>query len=732
MKSRLVILFTLCFAWNAWAFELPEDPNLPAPPITIHAADNPSPGYIFLATWDRNIPHVYGNYIFILDSHGTIVESVRVDGAPYDFQVQPNGLLSFALGGFSGIAPGPGEELRHVVLDETLSLVDSFKMENEYPTDFHEFLMLPNGHTMMMSYHSITYDMSRIVEGGKTDAELVINIIQEQDRDKNVVWEWRNIDHIPITDSDLNLTDARINYSTLNGFTVDHDGHILASFRNHSEIMKISRATGEILWRMGGPRSEFTFVGEHEENAPYYFSRQHHVQRLPNGNISLFDNGEFHKPPYSRAVEYHVDEVNKVATLVSEWRYPEGNIFCATAGNAQKLPGGGWFIGYGVPHPQQVQRNVVEVHPDGSIALEISLPKNVLAYRVSKLPWRELVSKPSYTRFEVQEGNTYSFNDDSTVTGIGIKYLSLTGAGYNLATVTRSPYGPRDPEFFGNLPDIYPLSFVYEGAAIESHRSEVHVMLSHLPEVEFPETTSMFWRPYANRGLFLPIPTTYDGENHELIGTVSGFGEIVLGNTGVQYNVNIPLLYEPLDKTTLLASNPIVLRWTGQGYADEFQLQVSTDSQFGTTIIDTYLSASFIYLDQLDNHTTYYWRVRAFTGFEEGEWSSVWSFATADPYIVVNSPNGGEEWAKESTEVIRWETNITDPVSIDLLAGQQHLMSIGTIAGSVQAFSWAIPEALPPATDYAVQITSQTDGEVIDVSDSAFSIVETVVIDGDQ
>ena len=32
----------------------------------------------------------------------------------------------------------------------------------------------------------------------------------------------------------------------------------------------------------------------------------------------MFDNGQFHKPPYSRAVEYSLDEVNKVATLVSE------------------------------------------------------------------------------------------------------------------------------------------------------------------------------------------------------------------------------------------------------------------------------------------------------------------------------------------------------------------------------------------------------------------------------
>lgn len=230
------------------------DVLLPAPPITIDSINSPSPGYIFMATWDRNVPAIYGNFIFILDKNAEIVDSIRVNGAPYDFQVQPNGLLTYALGDFSSNVPLPGEDLRHIVMDENLTVIDTFKMKNGYTADFHEFKMLPNGHAMMMSYYTIPYDMSTIVDGGNPEASLVINIIQEQDREKNVVFEWRNIDYIPITESDLDLTDARINYSTLNAFDLDDDGNILASFRNHSEIMKISRTTGEIIWRMGSPR----------------------------------------------------------------------------------------------------------------------------------------------------------------------------------------------------------------------------------------------------------------------------------------------------------------------------------------------------------------------------------------------------------------------------------------------------------------------------------------------
>ena len=603
---------------------------LPAPPIRIDSANNPSPGYIFLATWDRNVPALFGNFIFILDNKGAIVDSVRVKGAPYDFQVQSNGLLSYALGDFSSAVPLPGEELRHVVLDSSLAIVDSFKMKNGYTTDFHEFEMLPNGHVMMMAYHSIPYDMSAIVEGGKTDASLVINIIQEQDREKNVVFEWRNIDYIPITDSDLDLTGSRLNYSTLNGFDLDEDGNILASFRNHSEIMKISRATGEILWRMGGPRGEFTFEGEHEANAPYYFARQHHIRKRPNGNITLFDNGAFHQPPYSRAVEYELDEENKVATLVSEWRYPHGDVFSVTAGNAEQLPNSGWFIGYGVPHQQFVKRNAVEVHPDGSIALELSLPDGVLAYRATKLPWKETVDRSSYTHYEVREGNSYSFNTDSIITGIEITYHSLVAADYNESNLTRIPYGPVQPEFIENVISVSPVSIIYEGLAITAQSAEFHLDLSVYPEITDPENAMAYYRKYPGQGLFAPRSTTYDEVNRELLVNMDGFGELVFGVTDQNAVSHAPILIEPVNQQEVFTKDTLTLRWTGKGMYNNFNVQISEDSTFSTISEASTGNLSAYAVTGLEKNTDYFWRVNAVLGSHTGPWSVVWKFSLTD------------------------------------------------------------------------------------------------------
>jgi hypothetical protein len=698
--------------------------TLPAPTITINTIDNPSSGYIFMATWDRNIPHLYGNFIFILDSVGHILDSVRVTGAPYDFKIQPNGLLSYALGDFASNVPNyPEEELKHIVLDNTLAVVDSFKMKNGYDADFHEFLMLPNGHSLMMSYHTIIYDMSTIVPGGQTNCSLVINVIQEQDADRNVVFEWRNLDYIPITESDEDLTASRVNYSTLNGFDIDNDGNVLASFRGHSEIMKISRSTGEIIWRMGSPRGDFTFIGEHEENAPYYFSRQHNVKRLPNGNITVFDNGQSHQPPYSRGVEYNIDEVNKVASLVSEVRYPSGNIFCVTAGNAQKLENEGWFIGYGVPNPQFVNRNGVEYHADGSVALEITLPNNILAYRVYKLPWKELINKPSVTLFELLEGNTYVFNEGTDTTGVTIKYINLIAEPYNSATVTRLPYGPVQAEFSEDISIVYPVSIFYEGAAIYSHTSEIRLDLAKYPEIKHPEKTSFFIREIPNQGMFTMLPTTYDSLSNRLISTTTSFGEIVFGETDYIYNANTPIPYEPVNTRKLLPQDSLAIRWIGQGFYDLFQLQIFSDSLYDS-IIDTTLNSSFFILHNLVNHNIYFWRVRSILGSDVSEWSPIWSFEVTDAFITMNTPNGGEVWPMGSENVIRWETNITDSVKLELIYGQQIIETIADKTfGYPSAYSWQIQTNLLSDTSYKIIITSITDPSISDTSDESFSII---------
>ena len=106
--------------------------------------------------------------------------------------------------------------------------------------------------------------------------------------------------------------------------------------------MKIGRDNGQIIWILGGPNNQFTIMND-EYNG---FSRQHDVRRLGNGNLLLFDNGNEHVPPISRAVEYELDETDMTASLVWEFSHPEGYLGLAM-GSVQRLPNNNTLVNWG-------------------------------------------------------------------------------------------------------------------------------------------------------------------------------------------------------------------------------------------------------------------------------------------------------------------------------------------------------------------------------------------------
>lgn len=106
------------------------------------------------------------------------------------------------------------------------------------------------------------------------------------------------------------------------------DGDILASYRPTSTVIRISRKTGNILWKLGPP----TVAGQH---APTL---------LANGNLLIFDNGVHRlddSMPFSRVIE-----VNPTTNQIA-WKYqdrPVWNFFSPRMGNAQRLPNGNTLV----------------------------------------------------------------------------------------------------------------------------------------------------------------------------------------------------------------------------------------------------------------------------------------------------------------------------------------------------------------------------------------------------
>ena len=338
------------------------------PEITVLTRDNPNQGYIFLCNFLKFSPGSNTPYLMVLDNKGRPLLYKRSIIPCLDFKVQNNNTFTYFVG-------APVEKFYSTKPD--FEPLDSFYCGNGYTTDTHELLLLPDNKAYMMSYDSQRVDMSQIVQGGDTNAIVIGLIIQEIDENKNVIFQWRSWDHFEITDATHeDLLAHVIDYVHGNAIDLDSDGHVLISSRHLDEITKINRQTGEIIWRWGGKHNEFTFIDD-----TIGFSHQHNIRRISNGHYTIFDNGNFHSPPFSRALEYSLDQTNKTATLV--WQYRDTpDIFAFAMGNAQRLDDGNTVIGWGSANP-----TMTEVRPDGTKALEITFAPTVVSYRTFKFTW---------------------------------------------------------------------------------------------------------------------------------------------------------------------------------------------------------------------------------------------------------------------------------------------------------------------------------------------------------
>jgi hypothetical protein len=349
------------------------------PPLTVSVNENPGGGVVFAANFVRR-GSIGISYLMILDNSGfpEYFKKIPRNANAYDFKKQPNELLTY----FQRVTG------KFLAMDDTYTVVDSFECGNGYSTDSHELQILDNGHALLMSYDPQTVDMSQIVEGGDTAATVIGLIIQELDKSKNVVFQWRSWDHFEITDATgTDFTAGRIDYVHGNAIEPDLDGNILISCRRFDEITKIDRSTGNIIWRLGGKNNDFTFVEDADH--PEGFSRQHDCRRLDNGHITVFDNGNGHEPPHSRGVEYELDLDNMTATMV--WQYRDDpDAFASFVGDVQRLPNGNTMVGWGGTNPF-----AAEVQPDGTKVWEISLPQGQFCYRTFRTEWKGVAAAPT-------------------------------------------------------------------------------------------------------------------------------------------------------------------------------------------------------------------------------------------------------------------------------------------------------------------------------------------------
>ena len=340
-------------------------------PVLERTTPDPAPGalqpgavLLTLSQWVRPTPPALDTFETAVDVNGVPLFAHRTD-ASMDLQRQPNGQLTVFR---RSAVPGAGDDL--VVLDDALRPVATRRTVGLKNTDGHDAILLPDGTLWLMAYEPRNPDGSGLVDA----------IIQRIDPDGRVGFQWSSAPYV--ADSVV----AQNDYAHANSMQVLADGDLLVSFRHFSSVFKIATSEhdgfepGDVIWKLGGRDSSFTFPAG--EGGP---CAQHTARQLPSGHILIFDNGSWNPsgalcvdpanpqgPPVqrvqSRIVELALDEEVGTATVAKSYAPPSW--FAIFAGSAQLQANGNTLIGWA----EETRALTTEIDPDGTAVWELRDP----------------------------------------------------------------------------------------------------------------------------------------------------------------------------------------------------------------------------------------------------------------------------------------------------------------------------------------------------------------------
>jgi len=694
------------------------DPNLPAnfPAITTHVYDPNAigDGYIYLAVASE--VEGVGFYLMILENDGTPVwyKELR-DDYSYDFKLQPNGLPSYARFLHHHSYTGGGDVV-HMVMDEEFNEVESIQMGNGYIAEAHDFQLQPNGHVLLFGYYLTRMDLTEIVNGGYPNALVSGGVVQELDADRNVVFQWRTWDHYsPEEISWRRASGPMVSQFHLNTINMDVDGNLFIA--TPLWVKKVNRQTGEIMWHLGGDENEFTFVGVDPEEAVGHFGG-HAFHRLENGNVLIYDGGNRSGSRSSQVHEYKLDEESKTAEYV--WSYvPEPSVAGWHRGNAQRLPNGNTFIGWGGDGSDHGPA-CTEVTPDGRKVFELFFDDpGVESYRAFRFPLPADIKGVAVVAQFLGLGDT-RFKDSKVDTGVTIRMNSYTGSGYNAMGVRRYPLAPVYPTFEGRAPLVLPVRVRVGASGISTINARISFDVGSFG-LEDPDTLTVYHRDPDKPGPFIALPTSYNPATNQLRADMAEFGEFIVGKPDLEHVALAPILIAPEPEGTVNQELPVAFSWTPRGFVNSYHLQVATDPEFSALVVDEPVVTETPYVvEAVEAGTTYYWRVSTTNEAGASEWSQA-SFTTVPPMVQVTVPNGAEEWRRGMEYFIQWNDNLAEDVAIELHKDGALVHTIATVP-STGAYKWEAGLTLEAGQDYSIRIKSTTDETIADASDAVFAI----------
>lgn len=589
LQPRVILIITLLAVLSCIGGRISAQVGLRD--FEVQVLGHPAPGYVFMAP-------VSMDSFGILDHSGKNVYRFANAGT-LNLHVQTDGTLLFV------------NSAKKVVyrMNAQFQIIDTLRFYGAGTFDFHECRMTGKNQYVINGTETRFMDMSKIVPNGKKDASVLGSIIQEVNLSGQILFQWKSLDHIPVSQAtdDVDLSQQIIDYIHVNAINLDNDGNFIVSGRNIDQVFKINRTTGDLMWQMGGSaakKSDFKFVNDTVDGF-VGFSHQHDAQRLPNGNLILFDNGNLKPNPYTRAVEYEIDELNRKVKKVWEYR-KSPDVFAAATGSVQVLPNNSVLIGWGgtggrvtaeeVDRDKKIQ--AVWLAADGTAYGSYRVKKTVFAMTgIDKN-----ISTVGSTEFSNQDSTTHVSLDVRTST----KSTSVIVEHHNYRPFNASFSTSEDAEEVATRWIVR----VKEKNALTGN---LVFDFSKLPIVISPKNVRLYRRQTEGIGDFTYVPGVYDSVRKTMTIDFAA-GEYVPG-----YLIKLnPVITLPVANSSV-NTEAVKFNWTRALEATNYEVVISKNSNFALPIYSTQTTDTSVTY-QLDFGTRYYWQVRVKRGNVAGNW----------------------------------------------------------------------------------------------------------------
>ncbi|HUA50091.1 MAG TPA: arylsulfotransferase family protein [Solirubrobacteraceae bacterium] len=264
-----------------------------------------------------------------------------------------------------------------VVLDRSYREVARVRAAGGRWMDLHALTLTPQGTALFTCYpETVPMDLSSI--NGPRDSQVIESIIQEVDiATGRLLFEWRSLEHIPVAVSQEPMSEP-YDYLHVNSIQQLSDGSLLVSGRHTWAIYKLERGTGNVIWTLGGNRSDF------EMGPGAQFAWQHDASQFSKRLLTVFDNGTngpIKSEQQARGLVLEVDERHRKVTVRHAYTTTQ-RFLPGAMGSVQILPSGRVVVGWGVASYTS------EFAADGELLFEDALPAGMYSYRGMRFPWR--------------------------------------------------------------------------------------------------------------------------------------------------------------------------------------------------------------------------------------------------------------------------------------------------------------------------------------------------------